>query len=535
MSVETTTPAETPPPTGVSAHAGGVDPWMQALAVMAGTFMVVLDSTIVNVSLPHIAGSLSATIEESTWALTTYLAANAVILPITGWLANFFGRKRLLLMSVVGFTATSVLCGLAPSLGFLIFCRIVQGATGGVMQPMSQAIMLEAFPPRKRGQAMAFWGVGIVVAPILGPMLGGWLTENLSWRWVFYVNVPVGIVAFMMIKAYIFDPVYIRRLSSRIDWWGLSLLGFGIAALQIGLDQGQKEDWLSSNWIVALLIIAAACLIGLVVREMRVPNPIVDFRIFKERTYTAGVILMTLMAFVLYASLVVMPVMLQTLLGYSSVTAGNAMAPRGLGTLIMMPLVGLMIGRMDPRRILAAGFIVSGFTFFWMGQLNMSMGFGDIFWPQVVQGMGLGLLFTPLATVSMDHVPREQLGNATSLFNLMRNIGGAVGIAMVQTMLARERQTHTNILVSHVTGYDPASQQFLASMKSAFVARGSDGVTAVQQGYGAAFGLVQRQAAMMSFIDAFWAMGVVFLALLPVILLMRKPAHHGPGPMAVAE
>jgi DHA2 family multidrug resistance protein len=520
---------------GTGVERADVHPWLQALAVMAGTFMVVLDSTVVNVSLPHIAGSLSASIEESTWALTTYLAANAVILPITGWLASFFGRKRLLLLSVVGFTLTSVLCGMAPSLGFLIACRIVQGATGGVMQPLSQAIMLEAFPPRKRGQAMAFWGIGIVVAPILGPLLGGWLTENLSWRWVFYINVPVGIAAFFMIEAFIFDPSYIRRLSSRVDWWGLTLLGVGIAALQIALDQGQKEDWLASSWIVLLLVVAAAGLIGLIIRELLVSNPVVDFRIFKERTYTAGVLLMTLLGFVLYGSLVVMPVMLQTLLGYSAVAAGNAMAPRGVGTLLVMPFVGILIGRIDPRKLLAAGFILTGVTFFWLGQLNMDVGYWDIFWPQVFQGAGLGMLFTPLATVSMDRISREQMGNATSLFNLMRNIGGAAGIAVVQTGLARQRQAHTSVLVAHVTGYDAGSQQFLAGLKSAFVGRGSDAVTAVERSYGSAFGLVQRQAAMMAFIDIFWAMGLVFIALLPLILLMRRPAHHEPGPAPVSD
>ncbi|MCX6539651.1 MAG: DHA2 family efflux MFS transporter permease subunit [Acidobacteria bacterium] len=520
---------------GSDSESGDVHPWLEALAVMAGTFMVVLDSTVVNVSLPHIAGSLSASIEESTWALTTYLAANAVILPITGWLANFFGRKRLLLLSVVGFTLTSVLCGMAPTLSFLIACRIVQGATGGVMQPLSQAIMLEAFPPRKRGQAMAFWGIGIVVAPILGPLLGGWLTENLSWRWVFYINVPVGIISFLMVEAFIFDPPYIRRSSARVDWWGLTLLGIGIAALQIGLDQGQKEDWLASSWIVALLVIAAAGLIGLIIRELLVSNPIVDFRIFRERSYTAGVLLMTLLGFVLYGSLVVMPVMLQTLLGYSAVEAGNAMAPRGVGTLLVMPFVGVMIGRLDPRKILAAGFVLTAVTFFWLGQLNMNAGYWDIFWPQVFQGMGLGMLFTPLATVSMDRISREHMGNATSLFNLMRNIGGAAGIAVVQTVLARQRQMHTNVLVAHITGYDVGSQQFLAAMKSAFVARGTDAVTAVERSYGAAFGLVQQQATMMAFIDVFWGMGLVFVILLPLILLMRRPAHHEHSPIAAPD
>ena len=290
-----------------------VNPWLIAVAVMFSTFMEVLDTTVVNVSLPHIAGSLSATIDEATWALTSYLVANAIILPMTGWLASRFGRKNLLMYSVVGFTAASFLCGLAPTLGSLVFFRIVQGATGGALQPLSQAVLLEAFPPQDRGKAMGFWGLGIVVAPILGPVLGGWLTDAYSWRWVFYINIPVGVVSIIMTKMYIFDPPYLRTEKRSIDYWGIGMLAVGIGALQFVLDKGQQEDWFSSNLIVWLSILSVTTLVALVIHELRTPEPIVDLRVFKIRSYAVGVFLMTVVGFVLYGSLVLLPIMLQTL------------------------------------------------------------------------------------------------------------------------------------------------------------------------------------------------------------------------------
>src|SRR5438552_9944549 len=309
-----------------------INPWLIAVAVMFATFMEVLDTTVVNVSLPHIAGSLSATIDEATWVLTSYLVANAIILPMTGWLASRFGRKRLLMLSVVGFTASSFLCGLAPTLGTLIMFRIMQGATGGAMQPLSQAVLLEAFPPHDRGKAMGFWGLGIVVAPILGPVLGGWLTDSYSWRWVFYINIPVGIASLMMTKLFIFDPPYLRQESRRVDYWGIGMLAVGIGALQIVLDKGQEADWFSSTFITTLAVIAAATLVACIIFELITDDPVVDLRVFKERSYAVGVFLMTVVGFVLYGSLVLLPIMLQTLLGYPSLQAGIAMAPRGVGS-----------------------------------------------------------------------------------------------------------------------------------------------------------------------------------------------------------
>jgi DHA2 family multidrug resistance protein len=507
-----------------------INPWLVSMSVMLGTFMVVLDTTVVNVSLPHIAGSLSASIEESTWALTSYLAANAVILPLTGWLANYFGRKRLLLAAVTGFTVASFLCGLALSLPMLIVCRIIQGMTGGVMQPISQAIMLEAFPPRERGKAMAFFGIGIVVAPILGPVLGGWLTDTYSWRWVFYINIPFGALSLFLTTSFIFDPHYIRRGTARIDRWGIGLLALGIAALQIGLDQGQQKDWFASHLITALLCTAALVIPLLIIRELRVRDPVVDLHVFSERTYSTGVLLITLMGFVLYGSLVLLPVLLQVLMGYPPVEAGIAMAPRGLGSLLAMPLVGILMARIDARQLLIGGFLVGGLSLLWLSLINLQVGYWSVFWPQFIQGIGMGLLFVPLAAVTMDRIPKERMGNATSLFNLMRNIGGSTGIALVETFIERQRQFHTNMLVGHINPYDIDSQIAIQRMKSMFMAKGADSVTAANRSYAALSGMIQQQAGILSFNDAFWLLGWIFVLLAPLVFLMRPPAHHGIAP-----
>ena len=348
---------------------------------MTSTFMEVLDTTVVNVSLPHIAGSLSATPDEATWALTSYLVANAIILPMTGWLANRFGRKRLLMASVTGFTVASFFCGLAPNLPLLIIFRVIQGATGGGLQPLSQAILLEVFPPEERGKAMAFWALGIVVAPMLGPVLGGWLTDSYSWRWVFYINVPIGIMALLMTHNFVFDPAYIKRRAGGVDYWGMGMLVVGIGCLQIMLDKGQEEDWFSSRFILTLAILAAVGLIGFVIRELNAAHPIVDLRVFRYRTYSAGVFLMTVLGFVLYGSTVLVPLMLQTLLGYPAVKAGIVMLPRGLGSFLAMPLVGFLMSKIEPRRLLGAGIIIASLSFWKFSHLSLDAGYWDFFIP----------------------------------------------------------------------------------------------------------------------------------------------------------
>ncbi|HVZ24276.1 MAG TPA: DHA2 family efflux MFS transporter permease subunit [Vicinamibacterales bacterium] len=505
-----------------------VNRWIIAVSVMLATFMEVLDTTVVNVSLPHIAGSLSATIDEATWALTSYLVANAIILPMTGWLASTFGRKRLLMLSVVGFTAASFMCGLAPTLGSLIFFRVVQGATGGALQPLSQAVLLEAFPPNERGKAMGFWGLGVVVAPILGPVLGGWLTDNYSWRWVFYINVPVGVLALVMTNLFIFDPSYLRQESRGIDYWGIGMLAVGIGALQIVLDKGQEADWFSSNYITALAVIAAITLTVFIFHELTTEHPVVDLYVFKERSYAVGVFLMTVVGFVLYGSLVLLPIMLQTLLGYPALEAGIAMAPRGIGSFFMMPLTGIMTGRFDSRKLLTWGLIVGGVTLIWLSWLNLQAGYWDIFWPQLIQGVGMSLLFVPLTTVTMDPIPRERMGNATSLFNLMRNIGGSIGIATTGTMLARSQQRVTATLGTNVTVYDPQTRSMFEQMRAAFMAAGADITTATERTYAALFGMVSRQSAMVAFVNLFQLLGIIFLLMIPLIFLMRRPGHGGP-------
>jgi DHA2 family multidrug resistance protein len=512
---------------GPPAAAREINPWLVASAVMISTFMEVLDTTVVNVSLPHIAGSLSATPDEATWALTSYLVANAIILPMTGWLANRFGRKRLLMGSVAGFTLASFFCGFAPNLPLLILFRVIQGATGGGLQPLSQAILLEVFPPEDRGKAMAFWALGIVVAPMLGPVLGGWLTDSYSWRWVFYINVPIGIIALFMTYTFVFDPPYIKRRAGGVDYWGMGLLVVGIGALQIMLDKGQEEDWFSSHFIMTLAVLAAIGLIGFIVRELNTEHPIVDLRVFRYRTYAAGVFLMTVLGFVLYGSTVLVPLMLQTLLGYPAVQAGIAMLPRGLGSFLAMPLVGLLMSKIEPRRLLGTGILVASFSFWRFSHLNLDVGYWDLFWPLIIQGSAMGLLFVPLTTITNDPIPKEEIGNATSLFNLMRNIGASIGIASVTTILARHQQSHINILGSHVSPYDPAAQLTIQSMIARMMAGGSDRATATQQAYAAIAGMVNRQAYMLAFNDAFRFMMIVFLLMLPLILIMKKPQHKG--------
>jgi DHA2 family multidrug resistance protein len=506
-----------------------VNRWIVSISVVFATFMEVLDTTVVNVSLPHIGGTMSATVEEATWVLTSYLVANAIILPMTGWLARHFGRKRLLLFAVTGFTVSSFLCGLAPNLESLIIFRIFQGLSGGTMQPMSQAIMLEAFPPEDRGKAMAFWGLCIVVAPIFGPVIGGWLTDSFSWRWVFYINIPVGIVSFVMARLFVFDPPYLRRESSHVDYWGIGMLAVGMGSLQILLDKGELEDWFSSNTMVMLAIIATVGLVAFVAREMMASHPVVNLRILKNRTFATGVFMISVLGFVLYGSLVLLPILLQTLLGYPALEAGIAMAPRGIGSLIATPIIGALLGYIGARRALSFGVITGSITLFWLGALNLNAGYWDVFWPQIIQGLALGCMFVPLTTIAMDPIPREQTGNATSLFNMMRNIGGSCGIAFSATLLARDRQIYTNLLVQHVNPYSMQSRIVLNQLKSAAVAGGADAVSASQRSYGMIFGIIQRQASMMAFVNVFRIMAAIFLIIVPFIWIAKQPRLRKSG------
>ncbi len=486
--------------------------------------MEVLDTSVVNVSLPHIAGNLSATVDEATWVLTSYIVANAIILPISGWLASYFGRKRLLMAVVTGFTVSSLACGLAPTLPALIFFRVMQGTTGGGLQPLSQAVLLEAFPVEERGTAMAFWGLGIVAAPILGPTIGGWLTENYSWRWVFYINLPVGILSIVMIYLYVFDPAYIRRASRRVDLWGLGMLALGMACFQIMLDKGQEEDWFSSHLIVVLAIVAVVGLTAFVIRELSTPDPIVDFRLFRYRTFTAGVFVVTVLGFVLYGSLILIPLFMQELLGFTAETAGLWSSPRGIGTLVFMPLTGFLLGRRwDPRLLLGVGVAVAAMAFFSYAGLNLDAGPTDFLWPQLLQGAGLAMVFVPLTTITMDPIPLPSMGYATSIYSLIRNMGSSMGISFVTTELARRSQFHQERLTEAITAYSPNVQQAMKSMGE---------IMSPTQDLGLIYGQILRQASMLSFLDLFHILGILFLAVIPTIWLMRRPRQRAAGPAA---
>jgi MFS transporter, DHA2 family, multidrug resistance protein len=512
-----------------------VNPWIIAIAVMCATFMEILDTTVVNVSLPHIAGSMSATVEESTWALTSYLVANAIVLPITGWLGNYFGRKRLLMFAVIGFTTSSVLCGLAPNLMSLIVFRILQGASGGALQPLSQAVMLEAFPPEDRGKAMAFWGFGVVVAPMLGPVLGGWITDNYSWRWVFYINLPVGVASIILTKMFIFDPPYIRRPKTGIDFWGMGMLALAIASLQVVLDKGNEDDWFASHLILILTVVAAFALVLFVAWELIVPHPVVQLRVFKSRSYSNGVLLMTIVGFVLYSSLVLLPIFLQQLLGYPAVKAGIAMFPRGLGSFIMMPITGVLLSRFDPRKLLGLGVLGAAYSMWQLSSINLNAGYWDIFWPQFLQGLSLSLLFVPLTTVTMAPIAKEAMGNATSLFNLLRNLGGSVGIAFGATYLARRQQIHQSVLAANVTPMNPNAQAVIGAIAGAMQQAGGDASQSLQRAYGVVQGMIVRQASMLSFLDTFRLMAIIFLLVLPLLLLFKRPAAKSRNDVAASH
>ncbi|MCL4499051.1 MAG: DHA2 family efflux MFS transporter permease subunit [Chloroflexi bacterium] len=500
---------------------------------MLATFMEVLDSTVVNVSLPHIAGNLSATIDEATWVITSYLVSNAIVLPATGWLSMLFGRKRFYMSCVAAFAISSIMCGMATSLPWLVFFRVVQGIGGGAMQPISQAILLETFPLRRRGIGMAIFGIGVVFAPIIGPTLGGWITDNYSWRWIFYINLPISILALTMTKIYVVDPPYLRRGVSRIDYMGLGLLALGIGALQVVLDNGQRHDWFQTSWITQLSILSVAALIGLIVWELRTSHPIIDLSVLRFPNFAPGIILIFTLGIALYGSMVLLPIFLQNLLGYSAMQSGMAMSPGGIGTLIFMPVVGYLVGRRDARYLIIFGMSMLVISMLMMSRYNLQISFWDAAIPRIVMGVGLAFLFVPLSTVSFGFVPREQTGTGTGLFNLMRNLGGSFGIAGVTTMLAQRAQFHQARLIEHTSPYDPVYQQTLQGIISHLVSAGQSYWMAQRMAVGIIYKTVVKQATLLSFVDCFWLLGAIMAGLIPVAFIMRKPPRHHDGPAGV--
>ncbi len=505
-----------------------INPWLITAAVMLPTFMEVLDTTIASVALPHIAGSLSASNEEASWVLTSYLVANAIILPASGWLAAYFGRKRFLIVCIVIFTITSFLSGAALSLQMLVVARVFQGAGGGALQPLSQAILLESFPREKRGMAMAAFGLGVVVAPIVGPTLGGWLTDNFSWRWAFYVNIPVGVFAVLMIRAFVEDPPYIRgRRPGRIDSIGFGLMAVALGTLQIILDKGQQDDWFATTWIRWFAFLSVVALVLFILRELSTKEPIVNLRVFLDRNFAAGTLLITLVGVALYSAITLIPLFLQTLMGYTALQSGIAVATRGLGALMTMPVVGYLTGVVDFRKLIACGFCLVAASLWIIGGLNLEIAMWQIAWPSIVTGVGLAMVFVPLAAVAMGNLPQNQISNASGVFNLMRNVGGSAGISLFETFIARQSQAHQVNLVAHLTPENPVYQQRLLELQQHFAARLGP-AEAHDKALGVIYQEVQRQSGLLAFVGAFRTLAIIALCCIALVLLLQRVEKRKP-------
>ena len=515
---------------GAGSHSGGgsgqpanagVNPWLVAISVILPTFMEVVDTSIASVALPHIAGSMSASTEEATWVLTSYLAANAIFLPASGWFALRFGRKRYLLACIVIFTVSSFLCGASISLGMILLARAIQGAGGGALQPISQAILLESFPAEKRGQAMALFGLGVVVAPIVGPTLGGWLTDQYSWRWAFYINIPVGILAVMMISRFVTDPPYIRNAKTfRLDSIGLGLLALGLGTLQVVLDKGQEDDWFAAIWIrwaAAVIIVSLAIFL---IRQLTIEHPIVDLKIFTNRNFALGCLLIALFGGGIYGIVTLLPLFFQTILGYSASAAGLAVAPRGIGAVLIMPVVGVVTARLDNRWLIAAGFCLFGLSALWFGGLTLDISQWSLTLPVIISGVAAGLVFVPLTTTTMGTLSNEQMGNASGLFNLMRNIGGSAGISLVNTLVARHEQLRQSELVQNFTPLNSRFQSLFGRLQQAMSAKAGPEV-ARRRSYGLIARMVEQQAAAWSYVDVFRYLALASFACILVVFLLR--------------
>ena len=504
--------------------------WIIALTVMLPTLIEIVDTSVVNVSLDHIRGSLSAGLDESTWTITSYLVSNAIIIPITGWLSKVFGRKRYLIFSILLFTISSFLCGTAWSLGSLIVFRIFQGIGGGALQPISQSILLESFPPREHGMAMAVFGVGIMFGPIVGPLLGGWITDNWSWQWIFYINIPIGIVSVLMAMLFITDPPYMKRTAMRIDYWGLMLLVIGLGSLQIVLDKGQRENWFSSSFIFWLSIIGGTALLLFVIVEFFAEHPVVDLRALKNISFSTGNVVMFFAFFSLFATIVLLPIYLQALMGYTSTLAGMVLGPGGIATLIAMPLAGRLVTKVNPKGLLALGLAISAYATFLMSQFNLYADFNTLLWPRIVLGVGMGFLFIPLTTLTLSTVKKEAMGNATGIYNLLRNLGGSFGVAFVTTMLARREQFHQLRLVEHLTPFD-RNYQFALDHSSRILQYKGIVPLSQQAGEFLIYRELLRQASMLSFNDVFRIVSTLMLCVIPLVLLMRRGKADAPAGM----
>jgi DHA2 family multidrug resistance protein len=499
------------------------NPWLIAIAVMLATFMVILDTSIAVVALPYIAGNLGATQDESTWVLTSYLVANAIILPASTWFSGFFGRKNFLIGCTVIFTVASLLCGVATSMTMLVLSRVLQGIGGGAMQPLSQAILLESFPPSKRGAATAVFGLAIVVAPILGPTLGGWLTDNWSWRWTFYINLPVGIIAFFLMSLVLEDPPYIRaRRGYPLDRLGFGLIALFLGTLQIILDKGQDADWFGAVWVRWLFVICVLSLLTFILREFSASHPLVDLHVFKDRNFTVSCFLFGLFGLMVYALITIQPLFLQTLLGYNAFNSGLSVSPRGFGALAALFFVGALVGRVDSRLLAALGFIMTGVSSFILCRLTLQMAMSNVVFANILAGFGTGCLFVPLTTLAVGTLPNEQISNAIGLQNLIRNTGGSIGLSLVSTLQERFSEAHQFQMVNHLSPLNPIYLHKISAIQSIFEQRFNP-ADALVHARGLVYQTLLQQAAYWAFIDLFFLVACVCAVCVFGIFFYTKP------------
>ncbi len=503
--------------------------WMITVSVMLITVMQILDTSITNVALPHMQGSLSTSVEETSWVITSYLAANAIVIPATGWLTGVIGRRRLFLLCTTLFTVSSFLSGLAPNLEFLVAMRILQGIGGGPVVPMAQATMWEIFPLRQRGLAMAVWGIGIMMAPILGPTVGGWVCDNWSWRWIFYINLPIGVLGFFMASAFLFDSPYHKKPGA-VDWPGLTLMVIGFGAVQLVLDQGEREDWFDSSYIVFLAGLAVVAMIGFFIRELMAREPILELRVFNDRNFAVGSVVMATVGFGFYASTVLLALYTQKLMGYDAWTSGMVLAPGGVGNMMALLISGRLVQRVDQRMLLGFGCTLNAVAFFMMTNVTLGMDYWALALPRFVQGFGQGFVFVPLQTLALSTVRMERLSNATSAFNVVRNFGGSMGIAIATSLLARRSQYHQAQLVEHVNVFEADTQGRLAQWTEHFKAHGADTFTAGRRAIAMLYHGTVGQAQTLAYVDTYVMLVVLFTGILLLLPVAASRAHRADGP-----
>ena len=512
--------------TAETQRGGTAGSWLIAPVVALAAFMEIMDISIANVSLPHIAGALSSSQDESTWVLTSYLVTNAAVMPISGWLSARFGRKRFFLVAISGFTATSLLCGLAPSLGALVLLRAAQGAFGGGLQPVGQAILADNFPAEKRGMATAIYGIAAVVAPTIGPTLGGWITDSYDWRWIFFINVPVGIGVFALVTALIHEtaPSQKPKGQSPMDWTGFGFVALSLGCLQVVLDRGQEDDWFSSHFITVLALVSAVAFVLLIWRELKAHDPLVDVRLLGEKNFAVSFCLMLMLGFMLLGSTYLIPAFTQSLMGYRAVDAGMVLTPGGVVMIVLLPLVGRSINKVDLRVLVAIGLVVGGLSLLWMTNFYLGISFDWLVLARMVQAAALAFLFIPINTLAFRDVPRDKTNNASALINLARNFGGSVGISVASTMLTRREQFHQSRLVELMQGMNPAYPDYARHLAAALGSTPDSQVTLA-----AIYQNVVQQATLLSYLDDFKLLGLFFLALLPLLLWVRPGKGGGPA------